>query len=128
MAWLTSGIALVIGAISMLNTMITSVMERTKEIGILRAVGWGRLRVVRMILGESLLLSAAGAVLGAGTALAVIRVLARVPQTSGFVSGQLAPSVLVEGLFLTLFVTLIGGGYPAARAARLLPTEALRHE
>jgi putative ABC transport system permease protein len=128
MAWLTSGIALIIGAISMLNTMIMSVMERTKEIGILRAVGWRQRRVVRMILGEALLLSLAGAALGMAVAVGLIRVLACVPQTSGFVSGALAPSVLVEGLVLTLLVTLIGGGYPALRASRLLPTEALRHE
>jgi putative ABC transport system permease protein len=128
MAWLTSGIALIIGAISMLNTMITSVMDRTKEIGILRAVGWRKLRVVRMVLGEALLLSLAGAALGVGVAVLAVRVLSRLPQTSGFISGDLAASVLVEGLLLTLLVTLIGGGYPALRAARLLPTEALRHE
>jgi putative ABC transport system permease protein len=128
MAWVTSGIALVIGAISMLNTMIMSVMERTKEIGILRAVGWGRWRVVRMVLGEAQLLGAAGAVLGTGAALLVVRVLAHTPVTSGFVSGRVPSAVLAEGLALTLLVTLIGGGYPAARAARLPPTEALRHE
>jgi putative ABC transport system permease protein len=128
MAWLTSLIALVIGAISMLNTMIMSVMERTKEIGILRAVGWGKLRVVRMILGEALLLSSLGAIVGIAVAVGVIRMLAHVPQTSGFVSGELAPAVVLEGLLLTLLVTLIGGAYPAARAARLLPTEALRHD
>jgi putative ABC transport system permease protein len=128
MAWLTSAIALVIGAISMLNTMIMSVMERTKEIGILRAVGWRRFRVVRMVLGEALLLSGVGAVLGIAVAVAVIRILAQVPQTSGFVSGEVAPAVVLEGVLLTLLVALIGGGYPAARAARLLPTEALRHD
>ena len=53
MAWVTSAVALVIGAVGMLNTMVMSVFERTKEIGILRAIGWGRWRVVRMILMES---------------------------------------------------------------------------
>src|SRR5262249_1083275 len=70
MAWLTSVIAVIIGAVGMLNTMIMSVFERVKEIGILRAIGWKRGRVLRMILGEALALSMAGAVLG--TVLAVL--------------------------------------------------------
>src|SRR5262249_20780445 len=53
MAWLTSAIALVIGAIGMLNTMIMSVYERTREIGTLRAIGWRKGRVVRLIVGEA---------------------------------------------------------------------------
>ena len=58
MAWMTSIIALVIGAVGMLNTMIMSVLERTQEIGILRAIGWRKRRIMRMILGESFALSA----------------------------------------------------------------------
>jgi putative ABC transport system permease protein len=128
MAWLTSAIALGIGAVSMLNTMIMSVMERTREIGILRAIGWRRRRVVRMVLGEALLLSLAGAAAGAAGAMLLLRWLATVPLASGFVTGRVAPAVLAEGLLLTLLVALVGGSYPAYRAARMLPTEALRHE
>ena len=50
---MTSAIALVIGAVGMLNTMIMSVLERTQEIGILRAIGWRKIRIMRMILMES---------------------------------------------------------------------------
>ena len=128
MAWVTSGIALIIGSISILNTMIMAVMERTKEIGILRAVGWVRVRVLGMVLGEALLLSLTGAAVGIGAAMLVIRWLAGVPQTSGFVSGGLSPVVIAEGLGLTLLMSLIGGVGPAYRAAGLQPTEALRHE
>src|SRR5699024_7569541 len=56
--WLVSAIALAVSVISLLNTMTMSVMERTQEIGILRAVGWPRMRVIRMILGEAALLAA----------------------------------------------------------------------
>ena len=64
MAWSTSAIALVIGAIGMLNTMIVSVFERTSEIGVLRAIGWRKSRIFRMILMESGILCVAGAVFG----------------------------------------------------------------
>jgi putative ABC transport system permease protein len=128
MAWLTSVIAVVIGSIGMLNTMIMSVFERTKEIGLLRAVGWRQWRVVRMILGEALLLSLAGAVFGTLAAVALTRWLTTFPQAAGFVAGDIAPGVILEGFIMALLVAVVGGAYPAYRAARLLPTEALRHE
>ena len=60
MAWVTSAIALIVGSIGMLNTMIVSVLERTQEIGILRAIGWKKRRIVRMIMIESFTLSFVG--------------------------------------------------------------------
>ena len=128
MAWITSGIALIVGGITILNTMITAVIERTKEIGLLQALGWVRARVLGMVLGEALLLSLTGAAVGIGAAMLVVRWLAGLPQTSGFVSGVISPVVIAEGLGLTLLMSLIGGVGPAYRAACLQPTEALRHE
>ena len=128
MAWITSGIALIVGSITILNTMITAVLERTKEIGILQALGWVRARVLGMVLGEAVLLSLTGAIVGVGAAMLVIRWLAGMPQTSGFISGHISPVVIAEGLGLTLLMSLIGGVGPAYRAAVLQPTEAIRHE
>ncbi|MCS6851301.1 MAG: ABC transporter permease [Gemmataceae bacterium] len=127
-SWITSVIAVVIGSIGVLNTMLMSVFERTREIGILRAIGWRRRRVVRMVLAESLLLSLAGAVVGILFGLALTFALSRVPMAAGYVEGTIAPSVLLGGLAIAVLVGLLGGVYPAWRAARLLPTEALRHE
>lgn len=128
MAWTTSLIALVIGAVGVLNTMVMSVFERTREIGILRAIGWRRWRVMRMILLESLLLSVAGALLGILAAAGLIRLLSILPEGSRFIEGNLAPAVMIRGLIIALLVGLVGGIYPALRGARLLPTEAIRHE
>jgi putative ABC transport system permease protein len=126
MAWSVSAIALIIGAIGMLNTMIISVFERTNEIGILRAIGWRRSRIVRMILIESSLLSLAGGVIGTLLALAMTTVLSRAPATAGLVSGNVAPPVIVQGILIALLIGILGATYPAYRAARLLPTVALR--
>jgi len=128
MAWVTSAVALVIGAVGMLNTMVMSVFERTREIGILRAIGWGRWRVVRMILMESVLLSLTGGVVGTVAAITLTHVLANHPAVSGMVDGHVAPWVIVQGFLIALCVGLLGAAYPAYRGAQLLPTEALRHE
>jgi len=128
MAWLTSTVALLIGGFGMMNTMIMTVHERTKEIGILRAIGWGRGRIVRMILLEALVLGVAGAVAGGIGASILVRLLTRVPIVSGLIDGRIEPVFFVYGLLLALGVGLIGGLLPAYRASRLLPTVALRYE
>jgi putative ABC transport system permease protein len=128
MAWITSVIAVIIGTIGMLNTMIMSVFERVREIGILRAIGWRKARVIRMVLGESLLLSVAGTLLGSLGAVVLAHWLTKFPAVNGYIEGTIAPPVFVEGFLIALVVGLVGGLYPAYRAARLLPTEALRHE
>jgi putative ABC transport system permease protein len=128
MAWMTSIIALVIGAVGVLNTMIMSVFERTREIGILRAIGWRKARVVRLILFESILLSIFGAAAGIGAAVLLTRALTWWPMVNGLIRGDVATTVMIQGFFIALAVGLLGGAYPAYRGAHLLPTEALRHE
>ncbi len=123
-AWLTSAIALFIGAIGMLNTMVMSVFERTKEIGTLRAIGWRKSRVIRMVLGESLILSIAGAVLGSAGGAALAKFLSHLPNTAGVTQGDVGSSVFIEGFLVALIVGLLGAIYPALWSANLLPTEA----
>jgi putative ABC transport system permease protein len=128
MAWMVSAIAILIGVISMLNTMAMSVMERTQEIGILRAVGWPRLRVIRMVLGEAVILALAAAIFGTIAAVVGTHLMALSPRVSGFIEPGIPPSVVALGTVITVGIGLIGGAYPAFRAAQLLPTEAIRHD
>lgn len=128
MAWLTSAVALIIGTISILNTMVMSVFERTREIGILRAIGWRRSRVVRMILLESVVLSLSGGVLGTIGAMLLIRYLSTFRAVAGMVGGTVDARTIGQGFLIALLVGLVGALYPAYRGAQLLPTEAIRHE
>jgi putative ABC transport system permease protein len=127
-SWITSAIAIIIGAVGMLNTMIMSVSERTREIGILRAIGWRKLRIVRMILVESLVVSVAGGILGTATAVVVTPLLGESSAVKGLINAHIAPPAMVLGIAMALCVGVLGASYPAYRGAQLLPTEALRHE
>ncbi len=128
MAWLTSVLALLIGTAGVLNTMLMSVLERTKEIGIFRAIGWTAGQVVKMVLAEALMLSMLGAVVGTLGALVLVRLLTKLPMAAGFVDGHIPGYVIGQGFIIALLIGLIGGSFAALSAARLLPTTALRHE
>ncbi|QEG40046.1 ABC transporter permease [Roseimaritima ulvae] len=128
MAWLTSAIALVIGGVGVMNTMIMSVQERTREIGVLRAIGWRRSRVVKMILAEAMVLGIVGAAVGIGGAIALVRLLTKLPAVSGLIEGDIPLYVVGYGVLLALLVGLVGGLFPALIASRMTPTAALRQE
>lgn len=127
-AWLTSTIALMIGTIGMINTMLTAVFERTRELAILRAIGWRKGRVMKLILWESIVLGLAGAVTGTLLAIVITQVLSRLPAAGRLVSGEISSGVILQGFLIATLVGLVGGLFPAFRAARLVPTEGLRHE
>jgi putative ABC transport system permease protein len=128
MAWLTSSIALFIGFFGMMNTMVMSVNERMHEIGILRALGWRILRIIRMVVMESVFLSALGAIAGMAGAVALVRLLTRSPVVNGLIEGKIQPQLLGQGMLIAIVLGLFGSILPAVRAAGMLPTEALRHE
>ena len=127
-AWGTSSIALLIGILGIANTMAMSVFERTREIGILRALGWKRWRVLLLIQSEAAVLGLTGGILGMAIGCGSLRVLALLPQTASIVSASLPLPLLVEALGIAVLAGLTAGAIPAWRGARLSPVEALRHD
>jgi putative ABC transport system permease protein len=126
--WGTSAIALLIGILGIANTMAMSVFERTREIGILRALGWKRWQVLALIQLEAAALGLGGGLLGIVLGWAALHVLATLPQTATIVSAAIEPILLVEALGIAVLAGLAAGALPAWRGAKLSPVEALRHD
>jgi putative ABC transport system permease protein len=128
MAWGTSVVAIGLSLVAMLNTMLMSVLERTKEFGLLRAVGWTRGRVIRMILGESLAIGIFASLVGMVGAGLFVRALGTWSYTRNFVHPSLSAQAILIGIVLTLFAGLAGSLYPAYRGATCSPLSALHFE
>ena len=119
-----AAISLLVGGIGIMNIMLASVTERTREIGIRRALGARRRDIVSQFLVETVLLSAAGGILGVALGLLIPLIVthaAGLPTIIAFWSPMLAFSI-------SAFVGVVFGLYPALRAANMDPVEALRHE
>jgi putative ABC transport system permease protein len=127
-AWGTSSIALLIGVFGIANTMAMSVFERTREIGILRALGWKRWRILVLIQTEAAALGLVGGVLGIAFGWGALRLLSTLPQTASIVSASFPGLLLLEALGVAVLAGLIAGALPAWRGTRLSPVEALRYD
>jgi putative ABC transport system permease protein len=140
---LIAGIALLVGGIGIMNIMLATVTERTREIGIRRALGAKRRDIVEQFLSETIVLSGAGGLLGVlagfscGWAVAGVRyaatkvlpgVMASLPPNIQDLEPRIAMWSVVAAFLISVIVGVVFGLYPAQRAARMDPIEALRHE
>ena len=123
-----AGLAIVIGGIVMANTLWMSVFERTREIGVLRALGWSKGRVLALILSESLALALLGGLLGIGLGMGAVFLVSRSSSWLGVFGSQFSPGLFGRALVTVIVLGLVGGAYPAWWASRLLPVEALQYE
>jgi putative ABC transport system permease protein len=129
-----AGISLVVGGIGIMNIMLVSVTERTREIGIRKAVGARRLDILTQFLVEAIVVSVLGGAIGImlGSGLAALISQIQVPGQGGGGAQNLQTQVGLDSVLLAFCVSaavgLFFGIYPATRASRLNPIEALRYE
>lgn len=120
-----AGISLVVGAIGIMNIMLVSVTERTREIGVRIAVGARRFDILRQFLFEASIISLFGGALGVVTGWAMANFLGEFTQV---LQTHTPPMIIALALVMAVIVGVISGIYPAIRAARLDPVLALRYE
>ncbi|NLF52505.1 MAG: FtsX-like permease family protein [Leptolinea sp.] len=128
MVWVIGVLAILIGGVGMMNSQLMAVFERTREIGVLRALGWSGRRVLTMILGESILVSLAGGVLGCLLAFVFLISFSNILQSWGGSISNIRPALLLQAFTVVLLLGLTGGVYPAWKASKLQPVEAIRYE
>ena len=119
-----AAISLLVGGIGIMNIVLATVMERTREIGIRRATGARRSDIVRQFLSESVLISVGGGVLGIAFGMALSWLIARTAEWKTIVT----PASVVIAFSVSVAVGLVFGIYPALKASRIDPIEALRYE
>ena len=119
-----STVGVVIAVLSVINTMLMSVAERTTEFGVLRANGWSRSQIVRLIAIESSAIGVLGGLIGAGVGWAAVQVVNNTLEQKAHLYAS--PGLLVFAVAFSAMLGLVGGMYPAWRAARLSPIDAIR--
>jgi putative ABC transport system permease protein len=121
-------LAILIGAVIVGNTMLLSLFERTREFGLLRAIGWTRRRVVALVVSEGLLLAVLGSMMGVALSFIATAVLESLPQLRGVLDANYTTEAFWRALYTGLGMAILGALYPALRAANLTPLKALSRE
>jgi putative ABC transport system permease protein len=121
-------ISLVVGGLSVINTMAMSVAERTREIGIKRAIGGARGRIVRELVAEAALIGFIGGLIGLGLGAIVVVLANEAGRESGTILFDLTPGTAIFAVSFSTILGIAAGIIPAWSAARLDPVEALRYE
>lgn len=126
MSWGTSLLAVIVGVLGVMNTMLMTVFERKQEICILLAIGWRRGRIIRMILMESALLGFLGGIFGVLIGTLGVKVLETLPAIHGLLEPDLSPGLMIISVAIAVIVGVVSGLYPAWRSSRLTPSLAMQ--
>jgi len=125
-----AAIALVVASIGIMNTMLMSVMERTHEIGVMKAIGAKSSDVLTLFLLESGIVSIVGGVVGCVIGVLLARIISLVASSAlGIEFGAgVRVAVILAGMAVAISVGMLSGFYPARKASRMSPVEAVRYE
>ena len=123
-----AGISLVVGGIGIMNIMLVTVSERTREIGLRKAIGARRRDILAQFLTEATMLSVSGGALGVAAGWGASLLLARLSLNGQQVQTLVSPTIALVAMGVAVGIGLFFGIYPAIRASRLDPIEALRHQ
>jgi len=126
MSWGTSLLAILVGVLGVMNTMLMTVFERKQEISVLLAIGWRRSRIVRMILWESAMLGLLGGIVGVIVGVVGVKLLQNTPAIRGLLEPDLSAKLLALSVIIAVVVGILSGLYPAWRSSRLTPSLALQ--
>jgi len=125
MSWSTSLLAVLVGVLGVMNTMLMNVFERTPEICVLLALGWKRRRIVELVLWESAILGLLGGILGVIIGVAGVRLLGATPSIRGLLEPDIGIRLLAVSVAIAILVGVVSGLYPAWRSSRVTPSQAL---
>jgi len=126
--WAISIVALTVGGIGAFNTMSMSVFERTKEIGILRSLGWPGSRIFIIVMTEGLILGVIGGMLGCVVGIGLDHLIEATARVRGMIVSAFTWQLCLKALIVATFLGSFGGVYPAWKATRISPVIALRSE
>ena len=131
-----AAISLLVGAIGIANTMFMSILERTRQIGILKALGTTNFEIMKLFLSESAILGLSGGVFGvllgfvaSGVISSLgIQIASAGARGGGTFSALITPDLVIFALGFSMLIGIVSGVIPARRASKLQPTTALRYE
>ena len=121
-------LAIGIGAVVVMSAMTMTFIERLREFGVLSSIGWRPRRILAMVLGEALVIGLIGAAGGTGLSFLAVTAIQRLPSLAGVLSPDYTAAEFARALYTAMAMSLLGGIYPALRAALISPLAALRHE
>src|SRR5579862_5343013 len=121
-------IAIIIGVVIVMNTMLLSFVERIREFGLLRAIGWSRRRLLSLVMGEAVAISIIGAAAGVGLSYGLTTSLEHLSSLRGVLSAQFSAGMIGLALYTAIGIGVLAALYPCLRAALLRPGVALRRE
>ena len=125
-----AAISIVVGGVGIMNTMYTSVLERTKEIGIMKAVGAKNSNIMTLFLIESGMIGLAGGMIGIGIGIGLSKIVEIVASEAGFlpIKAYLGAPLLLGALAFSFIIGAASGTFPAMQASKMKPVDALRYE